>query len=278
MELLSPAGNREALIAAIACGADAVYLGYTAFGARSYAGNFDADGLHEAVEYAHERGKKIYVTVNTLVKQCETDDLCDVLDLLSGVHVDAVLVQDMGAVRIIQEHYPQLVLHASTQMTINNAQGAQLMKNMGFARVVPARECSLEELRKMADIGIEVEAFAHGALCVAVSGQCLFSSMIGGRSGNRGRCAQPCRLPYSLGDGTSGYLLSTKDLMLIDRIPELRDAGVYSFKLEGRMKRPEYVGVITQAYREALDAAEAHVEYHPSQATIEGLRQVFNRG
>ena len=154
MELLSPAGNREALIAAIACGADAVYLGYTAFGARSYAGNFDADGLHEAVEYAHERGKKIYVTVNTLVKQCETDDLCDVLDLLSGVHVDAVLVQDMGAVRIIQEHYPQLVLHASTQMTINNAQGAQLMKNMGFARVVPARECSLEELRKMADIGI----------------------------------------------------------------------------------------------------------------------------
>lgn len=278
MELLSPAGNREALIAAIACGADAVYLGYTAFGARSYAGNFDADGLHEAVEYAHERGKKIYVTVNTLVKQCETDDLCDVLDLLSGVHVDAVLVQDMGAVRIIQERYPQLVLHASTQMTINNAQGAQLMKNMGFARVVPARECSLEELRKMADIGIEVEAFAHGALCVAVSGQCLFSSMIGGRSGNRGRCAQPCRLPYSLGDGTSGYLLSTKDLMLIDRIPELRDAGVYSFKLEGRMKRPEYVGVITQAYREALDAAEAHVEYHPSQATIEGLRQVFNRG
>lgn len=166
MELLSPAGNREALIAAIACGADAVYLGYTAFGARSYAGNFDADGLHEAVEYAHERGKKIYVTVNTLVKQCETDDLCDVLDLLSGVHVDAVLVQDMGVVRIIQEHYPQLVLHASTQMTINNAQGAQLMKNMGFARVVPARECSLEELRKMADIGIEVEAFAHGrALC-----------------------------------------------------------------------------------------------------------------
>ena len=189
MELLSPAGNREALTAAIACGADAVYLGYTAFGARSYAGNFDADGLHEAVEYAHERGKKIYVTVNTLVKQCETDDLCDVLDLLSGVHVDAVLVQDMGAVRIIQERYPQLVLHASTQMTINNAQGAQLMKNMGFARVVPARECSLEELRKMADIGIEVEAFAHGALCVAVSGQCLFSSMIGGRSGNRGRCS-----------------------------------------------------------------------------------------
>ena len=278
MELLSPAGNREALVAAIACGADAVYLGYTAFGARSYAGNFDADGLRGALAYAHERGKKIYVTVNTLVKQCEIDDLCDVLDLLSEVGVDAVLVQDMGVARMIQQRYPQLVLHASTQMTINNAQGAQLMKNMGFSRVVPARECSLEELRKMADVGVEVEAFAHGALCVAVSGQCLFSSMIGGRSGNRGRCAQPCRLPYTLEDGTSGYLLSTKDLMLIDRIPELRDAGVYSFKLEGRMKRPEYVGVITRAYREALDAAEAHVDYHPSKSVIEGLRQVFNRG
>ena len=236
MELLSPAGNREALVAAIACGADAVYLGYTAFGARSYAGNFDADGLRDAVAYAHERGKKIYVTVNTLVKQCELDDLRDVLDLLSDVRVDAVLVQDMGVVRIIQQSYPHLVLHASTQMTINNAQGARLMKEMGFARVVPARECTLDELRKMADVGVEVEAFAHGALCVAVSGQCLFSSMIGGRSGNRGRCAQPCRLPYTLEDGTSGYLLSTKDLMLIDRIPELRDAGVYSFKLEGRMK------------------------------------------
>ena len=278
MELLSPAGNREALVAAIACGADAVYLGYTAFGARSYAGNFDADGLRDAVTYAHERGKKIYVTVNTLVKQCEIDDLCDVLDLLSEVGVDAVLVQDMGVARIIQMRYLKLVLHASTQMTINNAQGARLMKNMGFSRVVPARECSLEELRKMADVGVEVEAFAHGALCVAVSGQCLFSSMIGGRSGNRGRCAQPCRLPYTLEDGTSGYLLSTKDLMLIDRIPELRDAGVYSFKLEGRMKRPEYVGVITRAYREALDAAEAHVAYHPGKAVIEGLRQVFNRG
>lgn len=278
MELLSPAGNREALVAAISCGADAVYLGYTAFGARSYAGNFDADGLREAVEYAHERGRKVYVTVNTLVKQCETDDLCDVLELLGNTNVDAVLVQDLGVARIAQARFPQLVLHASTQMTINNAQGAKLMQKMGFARVVPARECSLEELRKMADTGVEVEAFAHGALCVAVSGQCLFSSMIGGRSGNRGRCAQPCRLPYSLDDGTSGYLLSTKDLMLIDRLPELRDAGVYSFKLEGRMKRPEYVGVITRAYREALDAAEAHVPYHPDQKTLDGLRQVFNRG
>ena len=278
MELLSPAGNREALAAAISCGADAVYLGYTAFGARSYAGNFDAEQLREAVEYAHERGKAIYVTVNTLVKQCETDDLCDVLELLSRCDADAVIVQDLGVARIAKARFPELTLHASTQMTIHNAQGAQLMKDEGFSRVVPARECPLSELRRMADTGVEIEAFAHGALCVAVSGQCLFSSMIGGRSGNRGRCAQPCRLPYQLEDGTSGYLLSTRDLMLIDRLPQLRDAGVYSFKLEGRMKRPEYVGVVTQAYREALDAAQARVPYHPSEATLARLRQIFNRG
>lgn len=278
MELLSPAGNRDALVAAVSCGADAVYLGYTAFGARSYAGNFDNQQLAEAVAYAHERGKKIYVTVNTLIKQCETDDVCDVLELLCRVGADAAIVQDMGVVRLARERFPQLTLHASTQMTINNAQGAALMAKHGLTRVVPARECPLSELKKMADTGVEIEAFAHGALCVAVSGQCLFSSLIGGRSGNRGRCAQPCRLPYGLDDGTSGYLLSTKDLMLIDKIPQMRDAGVYSFKLEGRMKRPEYVGVITKAYREALDAAEAHVPYHPSEKTIRDLKQVFNRG
>lgn len=278
MELLSPAGNKEALIAAVSCGADAVYLGYTAFGARSYAGNFDEQQLAEAVAYAHERGKKIYVTVNTLVKQCETDDVCDVLELLCRTGVDAAIVQDTGVVRMAKERFPGLTLHASTQMTINNAQGARLMKDLGLSRVVPARECPLSELKKMADTGVEIEAFAHGALCVAVSGQCLFSSMIGGRSGNRGRCAQPCRLPYQLDNGESGYLLSTRDLMLIDRIPQMRDAGVYSFKLEGRMKRPEYVGVVTRAYREALDAAAAHVAYHPNEKTIRDLRQIFNRG
>ena len=278
MELLSPAGNREALVAAVSCGADAIYLGYTAFGARSYAGNFNAEQLKEAVVYAHERGKKIYVTVNTLVKQCEIDDLCDVLELLVQTDVDAAIVQDMGVVRIARERFPELTLHASTQMTVNNAQGARKLRDLGFTRVVPARECALSELRLMADTGVEIEAFAHGALCVAVSGQCLFSSLIGGRSGNRGRCAQPCRLPYQLEDGKSGYLLSTRDLMLIDRIPQMRDAGVYSFKLEGRMKRPEYVGVITRAYREAMDAAEAGVAYHPDAKTIEGLKQVFNRG
>ncbi len=278
MELLSPAGNREALTAAVSCGADAIYLGYTAFGARSFAGNFDAEGLREAIEYAHERGKKIYVTVNTLVKQPEIDDLCDVLELLCRVGADAAIFQDLGAVRIARARFPELSLHASTQMTANNAQGARLLRDLGFSRVVPARECSLDELRRMADTGVEIEAFAHGALCVAVSGQCLFSSMVGSRSGNRGKCAQPCRLPYSLEGGQSGYLLSTKDLMLIEHIDKMRDAGVYSFKLEGRMKRPEYVGVITRAYREAIDAAQAHVPYTPSKTTIEGLKQIFNRG
>lgn len=283
MELLSPAGNREALTAAVACGADAIYLGYTAFGARSFAGNFDAEGLKEAVEYAHERGKKIYVTVNTLMKQKEltsggADSLRDVLELLLTVGADAAIFQDLGAVRIARREFPELVMHASTQMTVNNAQGAKLLRDMGFSRVVPARECSLDELRKMADTGVEIEAFAHGALCVAVSGQCLFSSMVGGRSGNRGKCAQPCRLPYRLESGESGYLLSTRDLMLIEHIAQMRDAGVYSYKLEGRMKRPEYVGVITRAYREAIDAAQAHVPYKPSKSTIEGLKQIFNRG
>lgn len=283
MELLSPAGNREALTAAINCGADAVYLGYTAFGARSFAGNFDADGLKEAIEYAHERGKKIYVTVNTLIKPNElegkqTDGLCDVLELLCRVGADAAIFQDLGAVRIARARFPELALHASTQMTVNNAQGAKLLRDLGFARVVPARECSLDELRRMADTGVEIEAFAHGALCVAVSGQCLFSSMVGSRSGNRGKCAQPCRLPYNLEGGEHGYLLSTKDLMLIDHIPEMRDAGVYSFKLEGRMKRPEYVGIITRAYREAIDCARDHVPYTPDRATIDGLKQIFNRG
>ena len=171
MELLSPAGNREALTAAVACGADAIYLGYTAFGARSFAGNFDAEGLREAIDYAHERGKKIYVTVNTLVKQRELhsageDDLCDVLELLCRVGADAAIFQDLGAVRIARAQFPELSLHASTQMTVNNAQGAKLLRDLGFARVVPARECSLAELKRMADTGVEIEAFANARFAV----------------------------------------------------------------------------------------------------------------
>ena len=278
MELLSPAGGREALEAAVQNGADAVYLGYTAFGARSYAGNFDENQLRAALDYAHERGKKIYVTVNTLIKQDEFEAAAALLEHLNAWGADAVIVQDIGLAREARARFPQLPLHASTQMTVHNAQGAQILKDAGFTRVVPARECSFDELTRMAATGVEIEAFVHGALCVSVSGQCLFSSFAGGRSGNRGRCAQPCRLPYAMADGTRGYLLSTRDLMLLDRLGEMRDAGVYSLKIEGRMKRPEYVAIVTRAYREALDCAQNHLEYHPDAQTLDALRQIFNRG
>ena len=278
MELLSPAGNREALIAAVQNGADAVYLGYTAFGARSYAGNFDEAGLAEAVRYCHERGRRVYVTVNTLVKEPEMDDAADVLEMLCRRGADAVLVQDLGLAALCRERFPDLALHASTQMTIHNAQGVRLLREMGFTRVVPARECPLEEIRLIAAEGLETEVFVHGALCVSVSGQCLFSGIIGGRSGNRGKCAQPCRMRYRRPDGVQGCLLCTRDLMLLQRLPELRDAGVDSLKIEGRMKRPEYVAVVTAAYRRALDCAQRGEPYAPDEATCQALRQIFNRG
>ena len=278
MELLAPAGDMAAFCAAMACGADAVYLGYTAFGARSYAGNFGDRELCEAVAAAHDLGRKIYVTVNTLVRDGELDELRRALRVIDGSGADALIVQDAGVVRIAQREFPRLALHASTQMTVNNAQGAALLRDLGFARVVPARECTLAELRRIADTGVDVEAFAHGALCVSVSGQCLFSAMIGGRSGNRGKCAQPCRMAYRLDCGQSGYLLSTRDLMLLRRLPELLRAGVASVKLEGRMKRPGYVAVVRAAYRRALDALAAGEAYEPDEAELEGLRQIFNRG
>ncbi|MDR3050984.1 MAG: U32 family peptidase [Oscillospiraceae bacterium] len=276
-ELLAPAGTPEALVAAVQNGADAVYLGFTAFGARGYAANFDADALRWATAYCHLRGCRVYVTVNTLVKQKEMADLHALLALLCDIRTDAVIVQDAGVTAMARVCFPNLTLHASTQMALHNAQGARFAKEMGFARVVAARECSLAELRAMADAGIEVEAFIHGALCVSVSGQCLFSSMVGGRSGNRGRCAQPCRLPYRCGD-QAGHLLSTRDLMLLAHLPALADAGIHSLKIEGRMKRPEYVAIVTRAYRRALDALAQGRAYHANEATVQALRQVFHRG
>ena len=278
VELLSPAGDMAAFKAAVACGADAVYLGYTAFGARSYAGNFGREELIQAVDYAHERGRKVYVTVNTLIKDREMTDLYDTLDAVRQSRADAIIVQDIGIVPVVRDRYPELTLHASTQMTVHNVQGVRLLSDMGFPRVVAARECSLEEIRRMAATGTEIEVFAHGSLCVSVSGQCLFSSMIGGRSGNRGKCAQPCRMRYTLNSGKEGYLLSPRDLMLIRRLAELKEAGVSSIKLEGRMKRPEYVGVVTRAYRTALDAIEREGSFKEDEALIDGLKQIYNRG
>ena len=277
MENLAPAGNREALERADAAGADAVYLGYAAFSARAGAGNFDRQGLEEAVRYAHARHMRVYVTLNTLVKDRELPEVAEVIRLLREVRADAVLVQDAGILRMIRSLCPGLDVHASTQMAIHNRTGAAWCLSQGMTRAVLARECSLEEIRKCAETGIEIEVFGHGAQCVAVSGECLFSSMVGERSGNRGRCAQPCRKEY-LYRGRRGAWLSPRDVCLRDDLPALQDAGVASVKLEGRAKRPEYTAVVTAAYRKGLDSLEAGGFRKAGKDEQEGLRQIFNRG
>ena len=274
MELLSPAGDWDALVAAVENGADAVYLGGKALNARRGAGNFDDDALKRAADYLHERGKRMFVTVNTLVKQDELDALEEVARSLANAGADAAIVQDFGVARALHQMLPSLALHASTQMAVHNPEGVRYLKAKGFRRAVLARELTFAEIRACADEGMEIEVFCHGALCVACSGQCLFSSMVGGRSGNRGVCAQPCRLPYRLegAERTEGYLLSPKDLMALDDLAQYDGAGVTSLKIEGRLKRPEYVAVVTAIYRRALDGGEI------TQTDREALRQIFNRG
>lgn len=276
LELLAPAGSMDALKAAMSGGADAVYLGAAAFGARSTAG-FDEETLRDALRLAHLHRKKIYVTVNILVKERELDDVRRTLSLLSSLGADAVLLQDLGLVKVCREEFPELPIHASTQMALHSASGARLLQSLGAKRAVLARECDLGEIRKAAQTGMEIEAFCHGALCVSCSGQCLFSSMIGGRSGNRGRCAQPCRLPYTY-QGVTGAWLSPRDLCARDELQALADAGVYSFKIEGRLKRPEYVAVVTRAYRNALDGILEGRFTTADEKEKEGLTQIFSRG
>ena len=277
MELLAPAGNMEALKAAVQNGADAVYLGAGNFNARRNAGNFDEDSLREAVGYCHARGVKVHVTLNTLVREDELDALADTVRMLNMSGADAVIVQDFGVVRALKQIAPDLELHASTQMAVHNRQGVDFLVKNGFKRVVLAREMTYEEMKACVSRGAEIEVFAHGALCVACSGQCLMSSLVGGRSGNRGLCAQPCRLPWQM-DGKSGHLLSTRDLCSLESLDKLRDAGVSSLKIEGRLKRPEYVAVTIAAYRRALDALyEGRMNDH-APADMEALRQMFNRG
>ena len=276
-ELLAPAGNMQALHAAFKHGADAVYLGARLFGARASVG-FDQKDLEEAIRTAHLYGKRVYVTVNTLIKQHEWQDVTKLLEVLDQANVDAVIVQDLGVLSHVRRELPSLPVHASTQMSIHNAAGAELLKEQGVSRVVLARECSLETIQLVAKTGIEVEVFVHGALCVAVSGQCLMSSQIGGRSGNRGRCAQPCRMQYQY-RGQQGAWLSPRDLMQLERIPQLVNAGVNSLKIEGRLKSPAYVAAVTQAYRATIDAV---LEGRPVTPVVEAhkptLLQVFNRG
>lgn len=277
MENLAPAGSMEALRRAVAAGADAVYLGYAAFSARAGAGNFDAEELREAVRYCHLHHVRVHVTVNTLVKDSELDAVTDVLRLLNQLRVDGVLVQDLGVADLLRTRFPDLPAHASTQMTLHNASGVRFVRDMGFTRAVLARECDLSAIRRAAGEGIEIEVFGHGAQCVAVSGACLFSSMLGERSGNRGRCAQPCRLPYTYHGKTAAWL-SPRDVCLRNDLSALAEAGAVSVKLEGRLKRPEYVAVVANSYRRAIDQMNAG-HFHPADAQEErDLRQIFNRG
>lgn len=287
VELLAPAGSREALVAAVENGANAIYLAGNAFGARAYASNFDREALREAIHFAHLRRVAIHVTVNTIVADEEMGPLRDYLRFLYEAGADAVLVQDLGVARVAHETVPDLPLHASTQMSVSSLEGVRALAELGFTRVVLARELSLKEIRHIcAHAPVEIETFMHGALCVCYSGQCLMSSMIGGRSGNRGRCAQPCRLPYTLvdekgqdvlGDKAGSYLLSPRDLSTIDVIPDLIEAGVSSLKIEGRMKRPEYVATVVRTYREAIDTYYAGKGYAVTQEERDDLAQIFNR-
>lgn len=254
-ELLAPAGNLEILKGVIESGADAVYVGGSMFGARAYANNFTEEELLEAIDFAHLRGVKVYLTVNTLIKNSEFSKLYDYLLPYYKIGLDAVIVQDIGVVKAIHEYFPSMEIHTSTQMTVTGADGVRFLSQFGVTRVVMAREVSLAEMKRIhEETGMELEAFVHGALCYSYSGQCLFSSILGGRSGNRGRCAQPCRLPYTVEGKKDEYILSLKDMCGIKALDKLRDAGVYSLKIEGRMKQLEYACGVVKYYRSYIDS------------------------
>lgn len=254
-ELLAPAGSLEILKGVIESGADAVYVGGSMFGARAYANNFTEEELLEAIDFAHLRGVKVYLTVNTLIKNSEFSKLYDYLLPYYKRGLDAVIVQDIGVVKAIHEYFPSMEIHTSTQMTVTGADGVRFLSQFGVTRVVMAREVSLAEMKRIhEETGMELEAFVHGALCYSYSGQCLFSSVLGGRSGNRGRCAQPCRLPYTVEGKKDEYILSLKDMCGIKALDKLHDAGVYSLKIEGRMKQLEYACGVVKYYRSYIDS------------------------
>lgn len=260
-ELLAPAGSLEILKGVIESGADAVYVGGSMFGARAYANNFTEEELLEAIDFAHLRGVKVYLTVNTLIKNSEFSKLYDYLLPYYKRGLDAVIVQDIGVVKAIHEYFPSMEIHTSTQMTVTGADGVRFLSQFGVTRVVMAREVSLAEMKRIhEETGMELEAFVHGALCYSYSGQCLFSSILGGRSGNRGRCAQPCRLPYTVEGKKDEYILSLKDMCGIKALDKLRDAGVYSLKIEGRMKQLEYACGVVKYYRRYIDSMKPVTE------------------
>lgn len=288
-ELLAPAGDMSCLKAAIAAGADAIYLGGQKFGARAFAGNFSGEELLEALKLAHFFEKKIYLTVNTLTKDEELAELIPWLTPFYEAGLDGVIIQDLGVLERCRRAFPGMELHASTQMTVTEAQTALFLKGLGVSRIVPARELSLEEIVLLKrETGMELETFIHGALCYAYSGQCLFSSLLGGRSGNRGRCAQPCRLPYQIASTEQGknrkhkaaeqYPLSLKDLCVLPFLPKLLDAGIDSFKIEGRMKSPEYVAGVTGLYRKYMDLYEQDPEgWRVDERDLEQLSRLYVR-
>jgi len=297
IEILAPAGSYESLVAAVNACADAIYIGGTKFGARAYADNPDEENLLRAIDYVHVHGKKIYMTVNTLLKNSELEnELYEYLQLYYKQGLDAVIVQDPGVLEFIHENFPDLPIHASTQMTLTMANSANILKKKGVTRIVTSRELDLDEIKTIrSNTDLEIESFVHGALCYCYSGQCLMSSMLGGRSGNRGRCAQPCRMPYQLtGDGKKitgpfdKYLLSPKDICTIEIIPDLVDAGIDSFKIEGRMKRPEYTAGVTRVYRKYTDKYlelgrkeyENYLLNHKDEVKqdILELKDLYNRG
>ena len=281
-ELLSPVGNKECLIAAINAGCDAVYLGGKNFGARNYAGNFNDEELVEAIKYAHVYGVKVYVTVNTMIYEAEVDSFMKYIDFLHKNNVDALIIQDLGMMDLIRKTYPNLELHASTQMNIHNLEGVKLLENLGIKRVVLAREVNIEKIKEIKEkTNIELEIFIHGALCVSYSGECLMSSLINGRSGNRGTCSQCCRMKYDLISAgkkinKDEYLLSTKDLNTLEHLDELLKINVDSLKIEGRMKRPEYVYLITKIYRRAIDNYFENKKIFDKQDILE-MQKIFNR-
>lgn len=282
IELLAPGGSKESIYAAVQGGADAIYMGGSKFSARAYANNFNEEELIEAVNYCHLYNVKVYIAFNTLIKEEELAEALEYGKFLYEIGVDAIITQDMGLFKILKEAIPDFEIHASTQMTIHNGEGALFLKNEGFQRIVLSRELSLDEISYISkDLNIETEIFVHGALCISYSGQCLMSSVIGGRSGNRGRCAQPCRLPYTIisksrGESREGYLLSPKDTCTIEEIKSLVESGTSSLKIEGRMKKPEYVSGVVTTYREAIDSVYDNKKFEiaPKKGM---LNQLFNR-
>ena len=292
IELLSPVGDFECLKAAVQNGADAVYFGSNIFSARAFASNFDNEELEKAINYAKIRGVKTHLTLNTLIKNNEFEQAFNLAKKAYKLGIDAIIVQDLGLATDLIKSFPDLDIHASTQMTTTNLETVKKLKKIGFKRIVLSRECSLSEIKNICkNTNAEIEVFAHGALCICYSGQCLFSSMVGGRSGNRGMCAQPCRLPYSLlsdkneksKEYNKGYLLSTRDLCTLDLLPELISAGITSLKIEGRMKSPTYVATVTRIYKKYIDLATRFIKKEISEYIInendkQALLQVFNRG